>query len=96
MWEDDEQDEREFGPPDELHRAAEAGDLEKVVALVEQGADVNAFAEEDTYNEIFTPLHCAAKSGSLPVVAFLVRHGADVNAQPEEGEGVRANSSGGG
>jgi ankyrin repeat protein len=65
---------------EQLHFAADDGDLDKVKNLLEQGSDVNAF-DEDLY---FTPLHFAAKGGHIEVVKYLLSVGADVNAHEEE------------
>jgi ankyrin repeat protein len=63
---------------DELHLAAEAGDVERVRELIAQGHDVNAFDEIG-----HTPLHYAASGEYLGVAALLLQSGADVNAHDE-------------
>eukprot|EP01102_Stenamoeba_stenopodia_P021998 TRINITY_DN9011_c0_g1_i1.p1 TRINITY_DN9011_c0_g1~~TRINITY_DN9011_c0_g1_i1.p1 ORF type:complete len:569 (+),score=146.30 TRINITY_DN9011_c0_g1_i1:78-1784(+) len=55
-----------------LHRACEAGDLEKVKHLLKKKASVNV---KDKNN--WTPLHCAASSKSLEIVRLLLKAGAD-------------------
>jgi len=60
-----------------LHYAAETALL-----LVEHGADVNAFAD----NELGVhPLNSAAAAGRLEVAAILLKHGADPNATTRGG-----------
>lgn len=58
----------------DLLYAIEAGDLEKVVALIEDGAHVNSL--NLTAN---TPLSVAVAFRQLPIVQFLLKQGADVN-----------------
>jgi len=57
-------------------KAAKAGDLEKVKALV--GADSSLIHARDSDDS--TALHCAAWKGHQAVVAYLLSAGADVNA----------------
>jgi hypothetical protein len=61
---------------EELWAAARAGDVARVKAAIDKGADVNAKAR---YNA--TALSFAADKGHLEVVKFLIEKGADVNAQ---------------
>jgi outer membrane protein assembly factor BamB len=61
---------------DELWAAARAGDLARVKAAIDKGAEVDAKAR---YN--MTALGFAADKGHLDVVKFLIEKGADVNAQ---------------
>jgi ankyrin repeat protein len=63
---------------DELHAAAQRGDLKMIERLVAAGHDINAF---DGLG--MTPLHYAAKGEQLDVAAYLLRRGADVNAHHE-------------
>jgi beta-lactamase regulating signal transducer with metallopeptidase domain len=55
-----------------LYRAAERGDLERLGALVAEGANVNATFEGDG-----SPLIAAARAGRLPAVRLLLDAGAD-------------------
>ncbi|MEQ9363031.1 MAG: ankyrin repeat domain-containing protein [Leptospirales bacterium] len=55
-----------------LHHAAKTGDLKRVAALLEQGADPNASEEISK----FTPLYYAAVNGRQSVVRSLVAAGA--------------------
>jgi ankyrin repeat protein len=59
-----------------LHTAATDGDLDVAAALLECGADVNAFE----YDEGGAALAWAARKGKTEMVSFLLREGADVNA----------------
>ena len=54
--------------------------MELVRALVEQGTDVTAQA-----NNGWTPLHVASYCGSVDVARFLIHHGADAIAQADDG-----------
>ena len=59
-----------------LHEAASLGRLEKVQALVQSGASVEA-----RDNERHTPLHLAAQRGHREVVQVLIAAGANINIQ---------------
>jgi len=60
-----------------LHYAAFFDGPETALVLVEHGADVNAFAD----NELGVhPLNSAAAAGQREVAAILLEHGADPNA----------------
>jgi outer membrane protein assembly factor BamB len=59
-----------------LWEAARAGDLARITAALDQGADVNAKARYDV-----TPLIFAASNGRLEAVKLLLARGADINAQ---------------
>jgi hypothetical protein len=61
---------------DELLAAARKSDVEKVKALLDKGADVNA---RSPYGA--TPLFFACDRGSVEVVQVLLARGADVNAK---------------
>ena len=63
---------------EKLHRAAEAGNLTAVQALVADGLAVSAFDELGK-----TPLHHAVLGEHFAVVDYLLRRGADINAQDE-------------
>ena len=59
----------------EIIKAAKAGDIAKVRALLGTDADlVNACDTDGS-----TPLHCATWKGHVEIVAFLLDAGADVN-----------------
>jgi len=58
-----------------LHIAARAGDLAKLRALIEEGANVNA---KNRWSE--TALHYAAERGHKEAVELLIATGADINA----------------
>jgi ankyrin repeat protein len=65
-----------------LHYAAFFDGPEAALLLVEHGADVNAFAD----NELgVRPLNSAAAAGRLEVAAILLKHGADPNATTRSG-----------
>jgi len=57
-----------------LHDAAEAGDLQKVKQLLNQGADVNA---KDKLSQR-TPLHLAAFNGNGDIAKLLLSKGAEI------------------
>merc|ERR1712224_852831 len=72
-----------------LHRCVTNGNLEVARALLDNGADVNAIAKEEFYNERGynrhteeTVLHrvCRSSNPSLAMCALLVARGADLNA----------------
>jgi len=56
--------------------AAGADDLEKVRALLEQGADVNAASGDG-----MTALHRAARTGNLAMAELLIGAGANLEAK---------------
>lgn len=63
-----------------LHHAAQGNQPEIIGYLVEQGADVNAYATK----LLGTPLHYAAQGGiSYEAAKVLIELGADINARPE-------------
>lgn len=55
-----------------LHRAAAAGDVTRVVSLLDQGADIDARDEQGQ-----TPLDWAASAGRVRVFKILIERGAD-------------------
>jgi ankyrin repeat protein len=57
-----------------LHKAAFAGDVERVKELLKKGADPNTKDKKGR-----TPLHAAAYKGHVEVVKLLLEHGADPN-----------------
>jgi ankyrin repeat protein len=61
--------------------AAGADDLEKVRALLEQGADVNAASGDG-----MTALHRAARTGNLAMAELLIGAGANLEAETRLGE----------
>jgi len=63
--------------PDEIHEAAQKGDLAKVQALLQQNsALIDAKDEFDR-----TPLHWAARGAHFGVMQLLIKKGADVDAK---------------
>ncbi|MGA9536568.1 MAG: ankyrin repeat domain-containing protein [Desulfobacterales bacterium] len=65
---------------EQLHFAAQEGDLERAKELVGNGYGVNAFGEGLS----FTPLHYAAENEHIEMMRFLLSVGVDVNACKEE------------
>jgi ankyrin repeat protein len=63
---------------EELHFAAQDGDLPAVQRLLDDGRDVNAF---DGLAK--APLHYAVESERFEVAEYLIAHGADVNAHDD-------------
>lgn len=66
---------RLYGFQSTIHQAAEAGNLAKVKAFIQEGIDVN------TKVHGCTPLHRAARYGHKQVAKLLIAEGADVNAK---------------
>ncbi len=64
---------------EQLHQAAQHGDLARVDELLNQEYPVNRFDELG-----FTPLHYAVKGRHLHVVDRLIKAGANVNAHDEQ------------
>lgn len=69
------------GWPNGLHQAVYAGDVERVQALIDAGADVNARLNGDG----MLPLQYAIARGSLELVDLLLDAGADLNASDGQG-----------
>jgi ankyrin repeat protein len=65
-----------------LHSAAYMGDLAKMKAFIDEGADVNQ--KKGMIQS--SSLHAAAVGGRKAVVEFLISKGADVNAQIRSGQ----------
>ena len=63
---------------EQLHFAAQDGDVETVTRLLNEGHELNVFDELGK-----TPLHYAAEHGHLDVMRLLLSSGADVNAHDE-------------
>ena len=59
----------------ELCDAVNAGDLERVQLLIEQGVDKNQFTNEDWS---YTALSAAVIKGNLDIIRYLVEQGADM------------------
>ncbi|HOL70854.1 MAG TPA: ankyrin repeat domain-containing protein, partial [Bryobacteraceae bacterium] len=65
--------------PAGLHEAVKSGNIERVRALLDAGADVNG---RDRLGG--TPLHEAIWNGNAAIAALLIERGADVNARHTE------------
>jgi len=66
---------------EQLYELADAGDVDDVEALLQQGADPNWPQEYESLG------HIACRNGHLGVLDALLRHGLDVNASSEAYEG---------
>jgi ankyrin repeat protein len=66
--------------PQDMHKAAEIGDVNTVRLILEQGVDINL---RDSNGN--TPLFLASRHGHFNVVQFLIENGADVNVQCQNG-----------
>jgi ankyrin repeat protein len=65
-------------PPSSFHKAADAGDLVRVQALLVAGADID---ERPWSNQLLpTPLYVAAENGHTTMVRYLVERGANIEA----------------
>lgn len=71
---------RLYGFKSTIHKAADAGDLAKVKAFIQEGIDVN------TKMHGCTPLHCAVRYGHKEVAQLLIAKDADVNAKDTRGQ----------
>lgn len=67
---------------EDMFMAAQRGDVEKVRALLEKGADINY---KDAMVLGHTPMTIAAAWGHTEVVSLLLDHGASVDQQNEDG-----------
>ena len=74
-----------------LFKAIEKGHIQRIKALLSDGADINA-KTPDGFNCCgrvvptgCTPLHAAVLAGHREVVEFLISHGANVNAKNKDG-----------
>ncbi len=63
-----------------LIMAAERGDMDSVLSLIEKGLNVNEITGDGV-----TALMYASNNGSLEIAEVLVEHGADINAIPSNG-----------
>jgi ankyrin repeat protein len=70
--------EDEWFEKEQLHFAAQDGDLHRVKELVSNGYPINSFDKTGK-----TPLHYAAENEFLGVAKFLIEAGADANAHEE-------------
>jgi ankyrin repeat protein len=68
-----------------LHRAAAAGDLAQLQALLARGADVRARSAHADALGGLTALHCAVASGDARTVRALIAAGASVEARDATG-----------
>jgi ankyrin repeat protein len=66
----------------EIHKAAKAGDVEKVKAILKASPDVMNEKDED----VFTPLHIAAAFDFVEVAKVLLAQGADLEAKNFTGQ----------
>lgn len=60
--------------------AAQSGDLDRIISLLEKGEDVNVRDRAG-----YTALHYAARNGHLDVCKYLLANGSDVNAVTKAG-----------
>ena len=68
-----------------LIEAIRANSLPRVIAALEDGADVE---EKDIHGYAGLPLRTACFSGNVPIIRELLDHGADVNAPTADGPGA--------
>ena len=56
--------------------------LRKIKHLVESGADINCFEDQDKVR----PIHFAAQFANLKILKYLANNGADINAETYDGQ----------
>ena len=56
--------------------------LRKIKHLVESGADINCFEDQDEVR----PIHFAAQFANLKILKYLANNGADINAETYDGQ----------
>jgi hypothetical protein len=66
---------------DNIHEAAEYGDIEQIKHFLDKGVDINARNEDGE-----TPLHFAAHYNNKSMIEFLMANGAAVDARDDIGE----------
>ena len=57
-------------------------DFKQVKHLVESGADINCFEDQDKVR----PIHFAAQFANLKILKYLANNGADINAETYDGQ----------
>lgn len=72
---------REGAAAEKLCKAALAGDINRVRALLLRGANINSRIKNGR-----TPLHCAAIGGYKDIAALLIAKGADIEARDTQGQ----------
>lgn len=71
-----------------MNTAARAGRVAEVRAMLDKGADVNAYGRKEINNPyILRPLHSAVLSENIEMVKLLLDRGADVNARIRDTRG---------
>jgi ankyrin repeat protein len=78
-------------PPGSLFKAIEAGDMPRVIELLNRGARLSAllpdgFPPGASYHRRTTPLHRAVWAKQIPVARLLLDRGADINARDNADE----------
>lgn len=63
-----------------LHIACIWGDINCIKTLINNGANINAFGEDN-----YTPLHEAVEQGHQNVVDLLIKKGADISIKDDDG-----------
>lgn len=72
-----------------LHLAVQKNYLDIASALLENGANIDAYGRDEAYHRM-TPLHYAALTGNLVAARLLLNWGADISV--ENGDGLNASS----